>query len=106
MGRVLKREDYTVAWICALAVPEWQASRLLFDEEHEDPELPVSTTNQYAFGSMNGHNIVMGCLPDTQMGPGPAAVVASEMRTVFVSLRFGLLVGVGVYLRHRYIAYC
>ncbi|CZT20349.1 related to Pfs domain protein [Ramularia collo-cygni] len=37
----------------------------------------------------------MGCLPDSQMGTGPAASVAAEMGAMFPSLRFGLLVGVG-----------
>lgn len=89
-----QKEDYTVAWICALPFPEWRASRLLFDgEEHEEPTLPESHY-QYAFGVINGHNVVMGCLPPTEMGVNSAASVASEMRTIFPALRFALLVGV------------
>ena len=92
----LGKEAYTVGWICALPRPEWQASRLLFDgDEHENVPLGSSTHFQYAFGTMNGHNIVMGCLPDTQMGYASAAAVASEMRATFHSLRFAVLVGVG-----------
>ena len=90
----LQKEDYTVGWICALPIPEWQASRLLLDAEHEDAPLS-STQYQYAFGSINGHNVVMGCLPDSQMGIGSAASVASEMRSSFPNLRFALLVGLG-----------
>lgn len=92
--RTLRKEDYTVGWICALPVPEWQASRLLLDEEHDDVPL-TNAQHQYVFGKMNGHNVVMGCLPDSQMGIGPAASVAAEMSATFPSLRFGLLVGVG-----------
>lgn len=73
-------------------MPELRASRLLLDEEHEDLRMP--TRHQYVYGSMNGHNVVMGCLPATQTGKGGAASVASEMVTQFPKLRFGLLVGV------------
>ncbi|WPA97796.1 uncharacterized protein RHO25_002407 [Cercospora beticola] len=44
---------------------------------------------------MNGHNVVMGCLPATQIGIASAAAVAAEMSATFPSLRFGLLVGIG-----------
>lgn len=87
------REDYTVGWICALPVPEWQASRLLFDKEHGDISLP-NATYQYVYGEINGHNVVMGCLPDSQMGTTATAQVASEMHTLFPEVRFALLVGV------------
>lgn len=90
----LRKEDYTIGWICALPVPEWQASRLLFDAKHEDLVLPGSNF-QYVYGEINRHNVVMGCLPSSQMGEGAAAAVASEMQTLFPSLRFGLLVGIG-----------
>lgn len=92
----LQKEAYTVGWVCALPVPEWQASRLLFDEEHEDAALGPNVSYQYAFGQINGHNVVMGCLPDEQPGVGMAASVATEMRLVFPALRFALLVGIGM----------
>ena len=63
-------------------------------EEHEDLRIVPPTRHQYVYGSMNGHNVVMGCLPATQTGKGGAASVASEMLTHFPCLRFGLLVGV------------
>lgn len=88
-------DDYTVGWICALPVPEWQASQMLLDEEHEDVPVPRNATYQYVFGKMNGHNVVMGCLPESTYGTTAASAVASEMRNVFPQLRFGLLVGVG-----------
>lgn len=91
----LSKEDYTVGWICALPEPEWKASRVLLDEEHEVVPLGRATKHQYVYGSMNGHNVVMGCLPPEQLGKASAAAVASEMGSTFPSLRFGLLVGVG-----------
>lgn len=87
-------DDYTVGWICALPKPEWQASILMLDEEHDDVPLP-NTTYQYVFGKMSGHNVVMGCLPKSQMGKATASAVAAEMKTVFRQMRVGLLVGVG-----------
>ncbi|KAK4497731.1 hypothetical protein PRZ48_010384 [Zasmidium cellare] len=92
----LNKEDYTVGWICALPIPELQASRLLFDgDEHEDVILGHDTLHQYVYGEMNGHNIVMGCLPASQMGKASAAAVAAEMTATFPKLKFGLLVGIG-----------
>jgi len=90
-----RKEQYTVGWICALPEPEWKASRILLDEEHAT--IPLSRTNkhQYVCGSMNGHDVVMGCLPAEQLGRASAAAVATEMAQTFPSLRFGLLVGVG-----------
>ena len=94
-GKRLAKEDYTVGWICALPQPEWKASRILLDEEHDEALLGHPTTHQYVYGSMNGHNVVMGCLPATQIGTASAAAVATEMASTFPSLRFGLLVGIG-----------
>ena len=61
-------------------------------EEHEDVPLGRTTRHQYVYGTMNKHNVVMGCLPATQLGIGAAAAVASEMASNF-ELEFGLLVG-------------
>lgn len=91
----LRKEDYTVGWICALAVPELKASRLLLDEEYEAVPLGQATRHQYVYGRMNKHNVVLGCLPATQLGIGAAAAVASEMVSTFPCLKFGLLVGIG-----------
>ena len=88
------KSDYTVGWICALAVPEWQASRLLLDEEHDDMKVS-GTRHQYVFGKMNGHNVVMGCLPAGQMGENAAASAAADMATTFPAIKIGLLVGIG-----------
>ncbi|KAK5705826.1 hypothetical protein LTR17_021337 [Elasticomyces elasticus] len=91
----LRKEDYTVGWICALPNPEWKASRLLLDETHEVVRLSLAARQQYVYSSMNGHNVVMGCLPATQLGTASAAAVASEMGSTLPCLRFGLMVGVG-----------
>jgi nucleoside phosphorylase len=49
----------------------------------------------YTLGSINGHNIVMACLPSGNMGITPAAKVAADMLRSFPKIRFGLMVGIG-----------
>ncbi|KAJ8609003.1 hypothetical protein MRB53_039362 [Persea americana] len=85
---------YTVAWICALPVPEWQASRHMFDEEHQEPKLHSSHQHQYVFGKINGHAVVMGCCPVETIGNEPSAALMSEMISMFKNLQFAVLVGV------------
>src|SRR5436190_24182059 len=90
----LTYRDYTVGWICALEV-EQAAARALLDREH--PRLPsiAGDPNRYRFGCINGHNVVIACLPDGETGTNPAATVATRMTLNFPSLRFGLMVGIG-----------
>ncbi|PWY81729.1 hypothetical protein BO94DRAFT_148466 [Aspergillus sclerotioniger CBS 115572] len=95
----LHHEDFTVAWICALPV-EMAAAEALLDERL--PNLPAKPHdhNTYIFGSIHGHRIVIACLPAGVYGTTSAATLATEVRTSFPSLRFGLMVGVGGGVRH------
>jgi nucleoside phosphorylase len=90
----LTHKDYTVGWICALEV-EQAAARASLGAEH--PRLPAipGDPNIYRFGSVNGHNVVIACLPDGETGNNPAATVATRMVQNFPSIRFGLMVGIG-----------
>lgn len=65
------------------------------DEEYEDLPQPSADTNIYTYGRIGVHNVVAACLPAGQMGYNSAAIVASQMRNSFPSLRFGVLVGIG-----------
>jgi nucleoside phosphorylase len=96
MPRRLRREDYTVGWVCALPV-ELAAAQEMLDEEHADLELEHDDNdeNLYALGSIGGHNVAIVCLPAGRIGNNPAATVATQMRATFKELRFGLMVGVG-----------
>jgi nucleoside phosphorylase len=96
MTRQLRREDYTVGWVCALPV-ELAAAQEMLDEEHPDLERDPADNdeNLYALGSINGHNIAIVCLPAGQIGNNPAALVATQMRATFKQIRFGLMVGIG-----------
>jgi nucleoside phosphorylase len=72
MPRRLRREDYTVGWVCALPV-ELAAAKAMLDEKHEDAirEVGDNDENVYCMGSIAGHNVVIVCI------------------------RFGLMVGIG-----------
>ncbi|KAF1846370.1 ankyrin [Cucurbitaria berberidis CBS 394.84] len=96
MPRRLRREDYTVGWVCALPV-ELAAAQEMLDEEHDDlgREYNDNNENVYALGSIAGHNVVIACLPAGRVGNNPAAAVATQMRATFKGIRFGLMVGIG-----------
>lgn len=93
-GVRLRREDYTVGWICALPI-EFAAAQELLDDEHQDVGRASTDNNVYALGRMGMHNIVIACLPAGQTGTNSAAVVAMQMQSTFKAIRFGLLVGIG-----------
>ncbi|KND91791.1 hypothetical protein TOPH_03388 [Tolypocladium ophioglossoides CBS 100239] len=51
--------NYTVGWICALTV-EYVAAQEFLDEEHEAPEFVLlNDTNDYTFGRLGKHNVVI-----------------------------------------------
>ncbi|KAF3925745.1 hypothetical protein ABW20_dc0100302 [Dactylellina cionopaga] len=94
MATELKRNNYSVGWICAIPI-ELEAARRVLDEIHPKLSVPHGDENCYEFGRIGDHNVVISCLPQTKYGLTNAAVVATHMRTTFKWLRFGLMVGVG-----------
>jgi nucleoside phosphorylase len=94
MARPLRREDYTVGWVCALPV-ELAAAQEMLDEEHDTPRYDAHDTNLYTCGRVGEHNVVIACLPEGQTGTSSAAAVAVQMKSTFSSTRFGLMVGIG-----------
>jgi nucleoside phosphorylase len=96
MARRLRRDDYTVGWVCALPV-ELAAAQEMLDEEHHDLERDLydNDENLYALGSIGGHNVAIVCLPAGRIGNNPAATVVTQMRATFKKIRFGLMVGIG-----------
>ncbi|CAN9202124.1 unnamed protein product [Alternaria alternata] len=94
MARPLRREDYTVGWVCALPV-ELAAAQEMLDEEHDTPRYDAHDTNLYSCGRVGEHNVVIACLPEGQTGTSSAAAVAAQMKSTFSSTRFGLMVGIG-----------
>jgi nucleoside phosphorylase len=93
-GKIFSHDDYTVGWICALAL-EMAAAKAMLDDIHTDlPKLP-NDDNAYTLGRIGTHNIVVACLPSGVYGTTSAAVVAIQMLSSFRSIRFGLMVGIG-----------
>ncbi|KAF2396578.1 hypothetical protein EJ06DRAFT_225929, partial [Trichodelitschia bisporula] len=92
--RQLKREEYTIGWICALSI-ELAAAKQMLDEVHQNLPSNEADSNTYELGRIGEHNVVIACLPVGQMGTTPAASVVARMQSTFSSIRFGLMVGIG-----------
>ncbi|EGX54058.1 hypothetical protein AOL_s00004g91 [Orbilia oligospora ATCC 24927] len=92
---ILPNSHYTVAWICALPV-ERAAGCSMLDLEHDGPsEVSLGDDNAYQLGSIGRHNIVIASLPLGSYGTTSAAVVATQMKSTFRSLKVYLMVGIG-----------
>ncbi|EFY96150.2 ankyrin repeat protein [Metarhizium robertsii] len=90
----LSRDDYTIGWVCALPL-ELAASMIMLDQVHNLLPTLYGDTNSYALGSICHHNAVMACLPINQVGTNKAAIVATNMKRSFPSIRMCLVVGIG-----------
>ncbi|KAL2801629.1 nucleoside phosphorylase domain-containing protein [Aspergillus granulosus] len=93
-SRMFSYQDYTVGWICALAI-ELAAAKGMLDEVHTDLPARKFDDNTYILGRIGSHNIVITCLPAGRYGAITAATVATRMLLTFQSIRFGLMVGIG-----------
>ncbi|KAJ0334108.1 hypothetical protein COL5a_000152 [Colletotrichum fioriniae] len=76
---------YTIAWICALPT-ELVAAEAMLDEKHDALPSYASygstytvDTNTYTLGSIEGHNVVITCLPADQYGTNNAANVVTNL---------------------------
>ncbi|KEY71713.1 hypothetical protein S7711_02941 [Stachybotrys chartarum IBT 7711] len=87
-------DDYTVAWVCALAI-EMAAAQTVLDESHTSLPTRRDDSNTYALGRVGQHNVAIACLPTGGYGMNNAAIVASNMRRTFPSIRLALMVGKG-----------
>ncbi|PYH77605.1 purine and uridine phosphorylase [Aspergillus uvarum CBS 121591] len=87
-------EDYAIGWICALPV-ELAAAQAMLQEAH--PRLPAgwNDPNNYLFGSIGMHNVIITSLPAGVYGTTSAATVAAHMQASFPHLKFFLMVGIG-----------
>ena len=90
----MRRQDYTVGWICAV-LPEYVAACELLDEEHTPLPKPTHDDNAYTLGRIGDHHIVIACLPKGRYGTVSAASVAKDMLRSFECIRIGLMVGIG-----------
>jgi nucleoside phosphorylase len=93
MAKQHRREDYTVGWVCALPI-ELAAAQELLDEEHPTEHEGIDH-DMYTLGRIGNYNVVITCLPKGQTGTNSAAAVAARIASAFISIRFGLMVGIG-----------
>lgn len=65
------------------------------DKQYSAPPQPKSHYNNYVVGKTGAHKVVIACLPAGRAGTTSAAVVATQILSIFTGTRFGLMVGVG-----------
>lgn len=67
----------------------------MLDERHEGLWLSQQDKNFYTYGSINGHNIVLSCLPRGQPGKLSGLKLVQPLSQSFPNLRIHLFVGIG-----------
>ncbi|KAL5344298.1 hypothetical protein ACLOAV_010727 [Pseudogymnoascus australis] len=87
------KEQYQIGVICALHT-EAAAVIAMLDEPHLKLASQKDDPNDYSFGRIGVHNLVIACLPAGIMGNTPATTVANNMKRSF-PIKFGLMVGIG-----------
>ncbi|KAE8135747.1 hypothetical protein BDV38DRAFT_294460 [Aspergillus pseudotamarii] len=71
------------------------AAKAMLDMLHHLLPQTENDYNNYALGSINGHNIVVACLPSGVYGTIAASTVISQLCSTFPRIQFGLMVGIG-----------
>ncbi|KAF6832475.1 ankyrin repeat protein [Colletotrichum plurivorum] len=71
------------------------AVRAMLDEEHPELPAPARAENAYILGSVGKHDVVIVCLPISQVGTVAVALTTASVTTTSRSLRFLLIVGTG-----------
>ncbi|KAI0857806.1 purine and uridine phosphorylase [Xylaria cubensis] len=85
--------DYTVAWVSALPI-ERAAAEAMLDGRHQKLPKAPGDTNNYTYGEIGNHNVVISILPHDGPGTINAATVAGNMHRTFPSLEVFLMVGI------------
>ena len=67
----------------------------MLDEEHDPLRLPTYDENSYTYGSINGHNVVVACMPLGQPGKVSASKLVQPLSQTFPNLKIHLFVGIG-----------
>ncbi|KAF3112267.1 hypothetical protein TWF706_010857 [Orbilia oligospora] len=94
MGRRLDKDDYTIAWICALDV-EVTAAVAILDKQHDPQPQDEADKNAYILGEVGDYNIVIACLQAGSYGTTSAAVAVTGLCRSFPSVTACLMVGIG-----------
>ena len=89
-------QDYTVVWLCALVKSELTAARKMLDHPHQDPvKFNKADGNSYFFGDIEGHNIVIACMPPGQPGNLSSQKLVQPLKQSFPNVEIHLFVGIG-----------
>lgn len=71
----------------------------MFDDERDDPPADfrksLGDINEYSWGRVGKHNVLIVSLPAGEYGLVPAATVAQALRSSLPHVRVGLMVGIG-----------
>lgn len=86
-----RREDYTIAWICALR-KEFKAAHPMLDEVYESLTI-AGDENLYVLGGIGVHKVVM-VAPIEEAGTIRAAIVATNLKRSFTGIRATFIVGI------------
>jgi hypothetical protein len=72
-------------------------AKRMMDGEHGDPQTPPQQADQstYLLGCIGKFKVVVGCLPEDEIGAGSAATVAKDMLFTFPNIKVGLPVDIG-----------
>ena len=92
----LPSTQYTVGWFCAIAESEFIAAIQMLDHRHPQPMgLDGYDTNVYECGDINGHNVVITCMPPAIPGIVSAQKMIQPLDRSFPNLQIHLFVGIG-----------
>lgn len=67
----------------------------MLDEEHDSLSPPAHDENSYTYGSINGHIVVIACMPSGQLGKVSASKLVQPLSQSFPNLEIHLFVGIG-----------
>ena len=89
------RNDYLVAWVCALPI-EVAAAKATLDRIHDKvpPDPNLHDNNNYILGSLHGHNVVLAYPNVGVYGKTSVAGVATQLHASFKSVRLTLMIGI------------
>jgi nucleoside phosphorylase len=95
--RLSSPQKYTVGWVSGLD-KELAAAIAVLDEIHQKPEnfkKRPKDSNNYVWGRIGEHNVVIASLPAGTYGAVAASFTVASMMSSLPHLRFGLMVGIG-----------
>ncbi|KAJ4124794.1 hypothetical protein NW765_014322 [Fusarium oxysporum] len=89
------RDDYTVGWVCALPV-EVTAAKAALDCVHNTitQDRNPNDNNNYIFGRLHGHHIVVAYPSSGVYGQASLADVVRQLHASYASIRFHFIVGI------------